>query len=90
MQAVFVGGDPTLQNRNQQGETRSEDGNGNGGGRKREFPPCLCDEKHQWKECLYIMDFLRPRNWKMDEAILWKVQEALADNDKVVTNIHTR
>jgi hypothetical protein len=87
MQAVFVGGDPTLQNHNQQGETRSEDGNGNGngngGGRKREFPPCLCDEKHQWKECLYIMDFLRPRNWKIDEAILQKVQEALADNDKV-------
>ncbi|KFY83045.1 hypothetical protein V500_10202 [Pseudogymnoascus sp. VKM F-4518 (FW-2643)] len=72
-QAVFTGA--TFQGRDQEGET-------NEGGSRREFPPCLCDAKHQWKDCLYIMDFLRPQNWRMDEATLKKVQERIGDPEK--------
>ncbi|KFZ04611.1 hypothetical protein V502_10019, partial [Pseudogymnoascus sp. VKM F-4520 (FW-2644)] len=74
-QAVFTGA--TFQGRDQEGET-----NTNEGGSRREFPPCLCDAKHQWKDCLYIMDFLRPQNWRMDEATLKKVQERIGDPEK--------
>lgn len=75
IQAVFTGA--TLQGRDQEGERSSEKSP-----EKRELPPCLCDGKHQWKECLYIMDFLRPPNWRIDTATLKKVQERLADPGK--------
>ena len=38
---------------------------------------CVCGEKHLFPECLYLIETLRPKDWKPDPAIQKQIEEKL-------------
>jgi len=53
--------------------------------------PCLCGAIHWYKECLYLIDFLRPEGWKPDPKIQEQVDEKLNKSDGLKTAVrHAR
>src|SRR5262249_5059633 len=44
---------------------------------------CLCGEEHRWRKCRYLIESLRPKDWKPDPNIQKKIDEKLQNNAKL-------
>jgi hypothetical protein len=46
-------------------------------------PGCVCGADHRWARCFYLIESIRPADWKEDEGIRKKIDERLASNPKL-------
>lgn len=46
---------------------------------------CLCGNKHKFKDCLYLIESLRPSNWKPDQKIQKDIETKLSTNSRLKT-----
>jgi hypothetical protein len=44
-------------------------------GNDRKPKQCLCGKEHSFKECYYLVNSIRPKDWKPDQAIQKQVDE---------------
>lgn len=51
-------------------------------GGNQHAPPCICGSKHWFSECNYLNEERRPANWKPNEDIQKKVNDAMKDDNK--------
>ncbi|KAL8817162.1 MAG: hypothetical protein Q9191_008198 [Dirinaria sp. TL-2023a] len=51
-------------------------------GGNHNVPTCICGSKHWYSECNYLNEEERPANWKPDEEIQTKVNQAIKNNKK--------
>ena len=42
---------------------------------------CVCDERHKWKDCPYLIEGKRAQDWKPNEEIQKKITEKLEKNE---------
>jgi hypothetical protein len=50
---------------------------------KIENRSCLCDRKHLFKDCYYLIEKIRPTEWKSNEEIKKKINKILESNSKL-------
>jgi hypothetical protein len=43
---------------------------------------CICGAEHQFKDCLYIVECLRPEDWEPDSAIQEQVEERIQEGSQ--------
>jgi hypothetical protein len=51
--------------------------------RKIENRSCLCDKKHLFKDCYYLIEKIRPIEWKSNEEIKKKIIKILESNSRL-------
>ena len=51
-------------------------------GHQHEHPSCYCGGKHQYGDCFYINEKVRPKGWKLKPEIMAKIEEAMKDSKK--------
>jgi hypothetical protein len=82
-----------LQEKSPDGETTDQEkGSGKSSNRKSEDRkyddrPCLCDRKHPFSECYYLIEELRPAGWKPDEEMMKKIEKILETNSRIRTAV---
>jgi hypothetical protein len=75
----------TLQEKSSNDETTDQEKESEkSSNRKIENRPCLCDRKHSFNECYYLIEELRPTKWKSDEEMMKKILET---NSKIRTTV---
>jgi len=52
-------------------------------GTQSQSPGCVCGADHRWRRCFYLIESIRPANWKEDEGIRKKIDEKLASDPKL-------
>jgi hypothetical protein len=55
--------------------------------RKIENRSCLCDRKHSFNECYYLIKELRSTEWKSNEEMMKKIEKILETNSKIRTTV---
>jgi hypothetical protein len=55
--------------------------------RKIENRSCLCDRKHSFNECYYLIKEFRSTEWKLKEEILKKIEKILETNSRIRTTV---
>jgi hypothetical protein len=55
--------------------------------RKYENRSCLCDKKHSFNDCFYLIENIRSIEWKSNEEIMKKIEKILETNSRVKTAI---
>jgi hypothetical protein len=48
---------------------------------------CLCDRKHLFKDCYFLIEKIRPTEWKSDEEIKKKINKILEANSRLRTAV---
>ena len=51
--------------------------------KEKEYKPCLCGKKHRFKTCWYLIEILRPAEWKPDPEIEKQIKEKLEKSSKL-------
>jgi hypothetical protein len=63
---------------------KTEKGKSNkSGGQKSKKPRCPCGKNHEYKECWYLNENIRPENWKPYERITQKIINSLKPNQRI-------
>ena len=44
---------------------------------------CICDSKHQFEDCLYVMKVKKQREWKLNEKIIENFQKRMIKSIKI-------
>jgi Na+-transporting methylmalonyl-CoA/oxaloacetate decarboxylase gamma subunit len=55
--------------------------------RKYDDRPCLCDRKHSFNECYYLIEELRSIEWKSNEEMMKKIEKILETNSRIRTTV---
>jgi hypothetical protein len=55
--------------------------------RKYDDWSCLCDKKHSFNECYYLIEELRSTEWKSNEEMMKKIEKILETNFRIKTTI---
>jgi hypothetical protein len=55
--------------------------------RKFENRSCLCDKKHSFNECYYLIEELRSTEWKSNEEMMKKIEKILETNSRIRTTV---
>jgi hypothetical protein len=55
--------------------------------RKIENRSCLCDRKHSFNECYYLIEELRSTEWKSNEEMMKKIEKILETNSRIRTTV---
>jgi hypothetical protein len=55
--------------------------------RKFENRSCLCDKKHSFNECYYLIEELRSTEWKSNEEMIKKIEKILETNLRIKTTV---
>ncbi len=77
----------TLQEKSPNDETTDQKGSEKLSDRKSENRPCLCDRKHSFNECYYLIEELRSTEWKSNEEIKKKIEKILETNSRIRTTV---
>jgi hypothetical protein len=48
---------------------------------------CLCDKKHSFNECYYLIEELRSIEWKSNEEMMKKIEKILETNSRIRTTV---
>jgi hypothetical protein len=51
--------------------------------RKNKNRSCLCDRKHSFSECYYLIEKLRLTEWKSNEEMMKKIEKILETNSRI-------
>ncbi len=54
---------------------------------KFENRSCLCDRKHSFNECYYLIEELRSTEWKSNEEMMKKIEKILETNSRIRTTV---
>jgi hypothetical protein len=55
--------------------------------RKIENRSCLCDQKHSFNECYYLIEELRSIKWKSNEEMMKNIEKILETNSRIRTTV---
>ncbi len=55
--------------------------------RKYDDRSCLCDRKHSFNECYYLIEELRSIEWKSNEEMMKKIEKILETNSRIRTTV---
>ncbi len=55
--------------------------------RKYDDRSCLCEKKHSFNDCFYLIENIRSIKWKSNEEIMKKIEKILETNSRVRTAI---
>jgi hypothetical protein len=55
--------------------------------RKFKNRSCLCNRKHSFNECYYLIEELRSTEWKSNEEIMKKIENILEKNSRIKTTM---
>jgi hypothetical protein len=55
--------------------------------RKIENRSCLCDRKHSFNECYYLIEELRSIEWKSNEEMMKKIDKIFEINSRIKTTV---
>jgi hypothetical protein len=55
--------------------------------RKFENRSCLCDRKHSFNECYYLIEKLRSTEWKSNEEMMKKIEKILETNSRITSAV---
>jgi hypothetical protein len=55
--------------------------------RKYDDRSCLCDKKHSFNECYYLIEELRSIEWKSNEEMMKKIEKILETNSRIKTTV---
>jgi hypothetical protein len=55
--------------------------------RKFKNRSCLCDRKHSFNECYYLIKELRSTEWKSNEEMMKKIEKILETNSRIRTTV---
>jgi hypothetical protein len=55
--------------------------------RKIENRSCLCDRKHLFKDCYYLIENIRSTEWKSNEETMKKIEKILETNSRIKTTV---
>jgi predicted ATP-dependent protease len=55
--------------------------------RKYDDRSCLCDRKHLFNECYYLIEELRSTKWKSNEEMMKKIEKILETNSRIRTTM---
>jgi hypothetical protein len=77
----------TLQEKSSNDETTDQKESKKLSNRRIENRSCLCDRKHSFNECYYLIEELRPTEWKSDEEMMKKIEKILEKNSRIRTTV---
>ncbi len=77
----------TLQEKSSNDETNDQKKSEKFSNRKIENRSCLCDRKHSFNECYYLIEELRSTEWKSNEEMMKKIEKILETNSRVRTTV---
>jgi hypothetical protein len=77
----------TLQEKSSNNETTDQKKSEKFSNRKIENRSCLCDRKHSFNECFYLIEELRSTEWKSNEEMMKKIEKILETNSRIRTTI---
>jgi hypothetical protein len=55
--------------------------------RKYDDRSCLCEKKHSFNDCFYLIENIRSIEWKSNEEIMKKIEKILETNSRIKTAI---
>jgi hypothetical protein len=55
--------------------------------RKYNDRSCLCDKKHSFNECYYLIEELRSTEWKSNEEMMKKIEKIFETNSRIKTTV---
>ncbi len=73
----------TLQEKSLNDETTYQKKSEKFSNRKIENRSCLCDRKHSFNECYYLIEELRSIEWKSDKEMMKKIEKILETNSRI-------
>jgi hypothetical protein len=73
----------TLQEKSSNDETTDQKRSEKFSNRKNENQSCLCDRKHSFSECYYLIEKLRSTEWKSNEEMMKKIEKILETNSRI-------
>jgi hypothetical protein len=73
----------TLQEKSSNDETIEQKRSEKFSNRKIENRSCLCDRKHSFNECYYLIEKLRSTEWKSNEEMMKKIEKILETNSRI-------
>jgi hypothetical protein len=77
----------TLQEKSSNDETIDQKRSEKSSNRKIENRSCLCDRKHSFNECYYLIEELRSTEWKSNEEMMKKIEKILETNSRIRTTV---
>jgi hypothetical protein len=77
----------TLQEKSSNDETIDQKRSKKSSNRKIQNRSCLCDRKHSFNECYYLIEELRSIEWKSNEEIMKKIEKILETNSRIRTTV---
>jgi hypothetical protein len=77
----------TLQENSSNDETTDQKRSEKFSNRKIENRSCLCDRKHSFNECYYLIKELRSTEWKSNEEMMKKIEKILETNSQIRTTV---
>ncbi len=48
---------------------------------------CLCEKKHSFNDCFYLIENIRSTEWKSNEEIMQNIEKILETNSRIKTAI---
>jgi hypothetical protein len=73
----------TLQEKSSNDETTDQKKSEKFSNRKIENRSCLCDRKHSFNECYYLIEKLWSTEWKSNEEMMKKIEKILETNSRI-------
>ncbi len=73
----------TLQEKSSNDETTDQKRSEKFSNRKIENRSCLCNRKHSFNECYYLIEKLRSIEWKSNEEMMKKIEKILETNSRI-------
>jgi hypothetical protein len=73
----------TLQEKSSNDETTDQKKSEKVSNRKNENRSCLCDRKHSFSECYYLIEKLRSIEWKSNEEMMKKIEKIFETNSRI-------
>ncbi len=77
----------TLQEKSSNDETTDQKKSEKFSNRKIENRSCLCDRKHSFNECYYLIEELRSTEWKSNEEMMKKIEKILETISRIRTTV---
>jgi alpha-galactosidase/6-phospho-beta-glucosidase family protein len=73
----------TLQEKSSNDETTDQKKSEKFSNRKIENRSCLCNRKHLFNECYFLIEKLRSTEWKSNEEMMKKIEKILKTNSRI-------
>jgi hypothetical protein len=77
----------TLQEKSSNDETTDQKRSEKFSNRKIENWSCLCDRKHSFNECYYLIEKLRSTEWKSNKEMMKKIEKIFETNSRIRTTV---